>query len=119
MWSLIWKWTVAKVLFRSFGWLALLIPVALMLKGIGLPLLLILGGLAMPVLIMLAIVGLPIIAVLVVGGVIMSVLGVVVTVGLTLAKIVIPILLLVWFVNFLFGGCNRTKGSGEIGTDPA
>lgn len=119
MWSLIWKWTVARVLFRSFGWLALLIPLGLVLKGIGLPVLLILGGLAMPVLILLAIVGLPIIAVLVLGAVLMSVLGIVVTVGLTLAKIVIPILLLVWFVNFLFGGCSRSKGSGEMGTDPA
>ena len=128
MWSLLLKWTVLRLALRSFGWLAILIPIALALKGIGLPVLMVLGTLALPVLVLLAIVGLPFIAVFVFGGVLLSILGAVLTLGLLAIKIVVPIVLVVWLVRWLFGGrdCGPDvvkdvkDGAEELGrADPA
>ena len=93
---------LAKVLVRSFGWLAWLLPVGFILKFIGLPLLAVLGVLAAPVLILLLVVGLPIFVVLTIGGALMALVGFLLTVGLALAKIVIPIALIVMVVRWFF-----------------
>jgi len=92
---------LAKVLLRAFGWLAWLIPTGFILKFIGLPLLAVLSVLALPVLILLFIVGLPIFLVLVVGGALMALVGTVLTVGIALAKIIVPIALVVLLVRWL------------------
>ena len=93
---------LAKVLVRSFGWLAWLLPVGFILKFIGLPLLAVLGVLAAPVLILLLVVGLPIFVVLTIGGALMALVGFLLTIGLALAKIIIPIALVVMLVRWLF-----------------
>lgn len=92
---------VAKTLLRSFGWLAWLLPAGFLLKFIGLPLLAVLGVLAMPVLVLLFVIGLPIFLVFLVGGALMALVGTVLTVGIALAKIVIPIALVVWLVRWM------------------
>ena len=72
MWSLL-KWlamrlAVVRWLFKVLGGLAVFVPIALLLKTIGLPVLIILGILALPVLFVLFLFGLPIFLVLLVGG---------------------------------------------------
>ena len=117
MWALIKallsKWALFKVLLKAFGWLAWLIPVAFVLKAIGLPILLLLAVLAAPILIVLAIVGLPILLVFVVGGALLGLLMTIVSFGLAALKIAIPIVLVLWLLNWLFG-----KGNGDARTTP-
>lgn len=92
---------LAKVLVRSFGWLAWLLPAGFILKFIGLPLVAVLGVLAAPVLILLLVVGLPIFVVVLIGGALMALVGFLLTIGLALAKIIIPIALVVMLVRWL------------------
>src|SRR5215475_5530964 len=71
MWSVI-RWLVLRIaairwLFK-LGWLGALIPIALLLKSIGLPLLGILIIVGLPLLVLLFLFGLPIFLVLAVGG---------------------------------------------------
>lgn len=117
MWSAI-RWLVlrlvaARWLFKLSG-LALLIPIAMLLKTIGLPLLGVLSVLALPVLILLFVFGLPIFLVLVVGGLFMGLVGVVLTIGLAAIKIGVFIVLPVWLVWMLFSKLFR-RGGGTNG----
>ncbi len=98
--SLIAKGILFNTLARSFGWLAWLLPVGLILKFIGWPILMVLGVLALPVLFLLLIIGLPIFVVLMIGGALMALVGFLLTVGLALAKIIIPIALVVMVVRW-------------------
>lgn len=99
--TLIVQGILAKTVLRSFGWLAWLVPAGFVLKVIGLPLLAVLGVLALPVLFLLLVIGLPIFVVLLIGGGVLAIVGVVLSVGLTLAQIVIPIALVVFVVRWL------------------
>lgn len=92
---------LAKTLVRSFGWLGWLLPVGFLLKFFGLPLLAVLGTLAVPVLVLLFVIGLPVIVVLLFGGALMALVGVLLTVGIALAKVIIPIALIVMLVRWL------------------
>ena len=119
MWSAI-RWLVlrlvaARWLFKLSG-LALLIPIAMLLKTIGLPLLGVLSVLALPVLILLFVFGLPIFLVLVVGGLFMGILGVVLTMGLVAIKIGLFIVLPVWLVWTLFSKLFRRRGGTNGGS---
>jgi hypothetical protein len=113
MWTLLktilLKWAFFRVLLKVFGSLAFFIPIGFLLKVFGLPLLGVLGTLALPVLIMLAIFGLPIILVIVFGGMLLSVLFAVLSIGLAALNIVLPIVLIFWFVQWL----TRKNGGGE------
>ncbi len=93
---------LAKTALRSFGWLAWLLPMGFLLKWVGLPLLAVLAVLALPVLALLLVIGLPIFVVLLFGGAILSIVGTVITVGIALAKILIPIALIVFVLRRLF-----------------
>ncbi len=106
---------LAKVLLRAFGWLGWLLPIGFLLKAIGWPILVVLGILAAPVIILLLIVGLPIFVVLMVGTLLMSVVGFVLTIGIALAKILIPIALVVWLVRWLL----KDRGSEAAPATPA
>lgn len=110
MWTAI-RWLVLRLaairwLFKGFGGLALLLPLALLLKGIGLPLLMVMGVLALPVLFVLFLFGLPIFLVLMVGGALMGLVAFVVTIGIAALKIglfvVLPLYLLWKLVSALF-----------------
>jgi hypothetical protein len=67
MWTLIkgllLKWAMLKWLLKSLGSLGILVPIAFVLKMIGLPVLMVLAVLALPVLLMLALFGMPFILV--------------------------------------------------------
>jgi hypothetical protein len=84
---------LARTALRSFSWLAWLLPAGFLLKWVGLPVLAVLGVLALPVLLLLLLIGLPIFVVLLFGGAMLSIVGVVLTVGIALAKVLIPVAL--------------------------
>jgi hypothetical protein len=116
MWSAI-RWLVLRIvaarwLFKLSG-LGLLVPLALLLKAIGLPLLGVLSVLAFPLLILLFLFGLPIFLVLVVGGLFMGMLAMVLMVGVVALKIGLFIVLPIWLFwklgSKLFG---RGRGKG-------
>ena len=92
---------------KSFGGVVaalavLALPVAGVLKVVGLPLLLVLGIVALPIALVLAVVGLPILLVVGTVGVITAALGGLLAVGLAAVKYVVPIVLIVWLVRWIF-----------------
>jgi hypothetical protein len=99
MWSAI-RWLVLRIaairwLFK-LGGLAFLLPLALLLKTIGLPLLAILSVLALPILILLFLFGLPVFLVLIFGGMFMGLVGFVLTIGMAAIKIGLFVVLPLW-----------------------
>ena len=95
--SLLTKLAIWKLLLKSLGSLAWLVPVAFLLKAIGLPALILLGVLALPLLLVLLVLGLPIILVFLMGGFLLSITMAVLSIGLVALKMAIPIAI-VWFV---------------------
>ena len=75
-----------------------LVPVAMILKFVGLPILAVLGVLAMPVLFVLFLFGLPIFMVLLVGGVLLAGLFFLLTIGMFAFKIFIFVILPIWLI---------------------
>jgi hypothetical protein len=118
MWTLIQtllKGALLKWLLKTLGSLGILVPVAFILKMVGLPVLMVLGVLALPILIMLALFGMPFILVFLLGGALLAILSGVLTFGLMALKIILPIVLIVWLVRWLMGW-NGTKP--DAGTPP-
>jgi hypothetical protein len=109
--ALILNWAFIKTLIKSLGSLGLLVPIAFLLKFIGLPLLMVLGILALPVLIVLMFLGLPFLLVFVIGGFLLSMVGTVLTLGFTVLKIALPIIAIVWVIKWIWGwGKNGNCG---------
>jgi hypothetical protein len=100
--SLLTKWAVLKLLLKTLGSLGWLLPVAFILKLIGLPVLAVLAFLALPVFIILAIVGLPIMFVIVAGILLLVGFFVMLSIGVAVLKIAIPILLVYWLLRWWF-----------------
>ena len=119
MWSLITsllaKWALFKLLLKTLGSMAWLIPVAFILKLIGLPVLIVLAILAAPVFIILAIIGLPIMFVIVAGGLLLVGIFFLLSMGLLVLKIAIPIVLIYWLIKWIFG--NGKKNSIDPAVD--
>ena len=117
MWSLITsllaKWALFKLLLKTLGSMAWLLPVAFILKLIGLPVLIVLAILAAPVFIILAIIGLPIMFVVVVGIVLLVGFFFMLWMGLLVLKIAIPIILIYWLIRRFF------KNGKKNSIDPA
>ena len=110
MWSAI-RWLVLRIaairwLFK-LGGLAFLLPLALLLKTIGIPLLIVLAVLAIPVLIILFLFGLPIFLVFIFGSMLMGLIGVVLTVGIAALKFGLFIVLPIWLFWKLGGKISR------------
>lgn len=119
MWSLITsllaKWALFKLVLKTLGSLGWLLPVAFLLKFVGLPVLAVLAILALPVFIVLAIVGLPIMFVVIAGILLLVGFFFMLSMGLLVLKIAIPILLLYWLFRWLFR--NGKKNSIDPATD--
>jgi hypothetical protein len=118
MWSAI-RWLVLRIaairwLFK-LGGLAFLLPLALLLKTIGLPLLGILAMLALPVLILLFLFGLPIFLVFIFGSMLMGLIGMVLTLGVAVLKIGLFVVLPLWLAWKLAGkaSCWFKRGGGR------
>ena len=106
MWSLITsllaKWALLKLLLKTLGSLGWLLPIAFILKFVGIPVLVVLAILALPVFIVLAIVGLPIMFVIVAGIMLLVGFFFLLSIGILALKIIIPILLVYWLVRWWF-----------------
>jgi hypothetical protein len=102
----------------KLGGLALLLPLAALLKVIGLPILLILMVVGAPILILLVLFGLPIFAVLAVGGLLIGLVVMLLTLGMAALKFAIFVVLPIWLIwkvgcwlwNAAFG---RRKPGGD------
>ena len=119
MWSLITsllaKWALFKLLLKTLGSMAWLLPVAFILKLIGLPVLIVLAILAAPVFIILAIIGLPIMFVIVAGVLLLVGFFFLLSMGLLVLKIAIPVILIYWVIRWLFR--NGKKNSIDPAVD--
>ena len=111
-------WTVIKAVALRFaigrtlgGMLAtlflLMVPIAGVLKVVGLPILIVLGIVGAPLFLLLAAIGLPILVVVGFGAVLLFLVGGLLALGLLALKIALPIILIVWLVKWTFG---RKKG---------
>jgi hypothetical protein len=121
MWLLLKGLALRFVVGRTVGGmlatlLLVLVPLGGVLKVIGLPLLMVLGVIGAPVFLLLGVIGLPILFVLGFGAILLLLMGVLLTVGLFAIKILLPIVLIVWFVRWIFG---RTKGPDTVQGPPA
>ena len=120
MWAAI-RWLVLRVVAARWlfklGGLAFLVPLALLLKTIGLPILGVLGVLAFPILVLLFLFGLPIFLVLLFGSLFIGMLGMVLTLGLAAIKIGLFIVLPAWLVWTLFTKVFRRGGDSNGGTN--
>jgi hypothetical protein len=101
MWMLVKKALLALFLGRTFGGvlailIAVLAPLAGILKVIGLPILIVMLVVAAPALFVLAVIGLPIALVAIAGFVLMGVLSGVLTLSVAILKLVLP-----WVVAFI------------------
>ncbi len=119
MWLLLKGLALRFVVGRTVGGmlatlLLVLVPVAGVLKVVGLPLLIVLGVVGAPVFLLLGVIGLPTLLVLAFGGILLLFLGILLTVGLFAIKVLVPIVLIVWFVRWIFG---KTKGP-VVGSPP-
>ena len=115
------RWLVSRLavvpwLLKTIGGLGVLVPLALLLKVIGLPVLMVIGVLAAPVLFVLFVLGLPIFLVLVVGGGLLAFLFMLLSIGLVVLKValfvVLPIVLIWKLVRWMFRG--REDGNGTV-----
>lgn len=95
--TLLAQWAIWKLLLRSVGSLAWLIPLGLILKAVGLPALMLLAVLALPLFLVLVVLGLPIILVVIMGGLLLSATMALVSLGVAALKIAVPVVL-VWVV---------------------
>ena len=82
-------------------------PLAGVLKVIGLPILIVLGVLGAPIFLLLAAIGLPVLVVVGFGGLLLLLVGGLLALGILAIKIALPIILIVWLVKWNFG---RKKG---------
>jgi hypothetical protein len=119
MWSAI-RWLLLRIaairwVFK-LGWLGLLIPIAFVLKSIGLPLLIILCILALPILLMMFVFGLPIFLVVMAGGAFMGLVSVVLSLSFAVLKIALMVVLPIWLV-FAIAPRIRRRALG-ISTQP-
>ena len=124
MWSAI-KWLLLRIaairwVFK-LGWLGLLIPIAFVLKTIGLPLLLILLVLALPVLFMFFVFGLPVFLVVMAGGAFMGLVSFVLTLSFAVLKIALFVVLPIWLVFAIAPRIARwfKGGNGGNGSKPS
>ena len=104
-------WTVLKALAlrlavgRTLGGMLatlflLVVPIAGVLKVIGLPILIVLGVVGAPLFLLLAAIGLPLLVVVGFGGMLMLLVGGLLALGVLAIKIALPIVLIVWLVKW-------------------
>lgn len=110
--SLLTKWALFRLLLKGLGSLAWLVPIAFILKFVGLPVLAVLAILALPVFVILAIVGLPIMFAFIAGILLLVGFFALLSFGIAVIKIAIPILIIYWLFKWWFK-------NGKASTDPA
>jgi hypothetical protein len=104
-----------KLLLKTLGSLGWLLPIAFVLKLVGLPVLIVLAILAAPIFIILAIIGLPIMFVIIAGVLLLVGFFFILSMGLLVLKIAIPILIVYWVIRWFFR--NGRKNSIDPAVD--
>ncbi|MBK8248792.1 MAG: hypothetical protein IPK85_15525 [Gemmatimonadetes bacterium] len=103
MWTLITtlltRWVALKALLKALGSLGWLLPLAFVLKAIGIPALILLAILGLPLLIVLFVFGLPLILVVVVGGALLGFTFWMLSLGLVVLKLALPVIVIIWLVR--------------------
>jgi hypothetical protein len=94
--SLLLKWALVKTILKALGSLGWLLPLALVLKAVGLPVLMLLAVLAIPLVIVLAVLGLPLLLIVVVGGGLITFTMWLLSMGLFALKLALPFVLIYW-----------------------
>jgi hypothetical protein len=113
------RFAVGRTIGGLFATLLLvLVPIAGVLKVIGLPFLIVLGVIGAPLFLLLAAIGLPVLLVVGIGGVLLALLGGLLALGVLAIKVVLPIVLVVWVVRWILGR-NRRSGSQDVGSSDA
>jgi hypothetical protein len=107
MWLLLKGLALRFVVGRTLGGmmgalLLLLVPIAGVLKVIGLPILFVLGLVGAPLLLLLGAIGLPLLLVFGIGAALLAMVGVLLALGLLAIKFVLPVVLVVWFVRWVW-----------------
>lgn len=111
MWSFL-KWLVTRLgivrwLFKILG-LGVFLPLAFVLKAIGLPVLIVLAVLALPILFLLFLFGLPIFLVFAFGALVLGILFATLAFGLLALKFAVFVVLPIWLLwkaaSWLFSG---------------
>lgn len=121
MWSFL-KWlamrlAIVRWIVKIFGMLAFL-PIAFLMKTIGLPILIILAILALPVLFVLFLFGLPIFLVLLAGGLVMGGLFAALAFGMLALKVAVFVVLPAWLLWRLFAWMFRRGRNPSQDTRP-
>jgi hypothetical protein len=93
--------------FKTILGLGVLVPVAAILKVVGLPILAVLGVLATPVLFVLFLFGLPVFMVLIVGALLLAGLFFMLTLGMFALKIFLFVVLPIWLIWKIAGWLFR------------
>ena len=107
------KLAVVRMLWKLIGGLGLFLPLAFLLKLVGLPALLVLGVLALPLLFVLFIIGLPIFLVFAVGGVFLAFVFMALTLGLMALKVALFVALPIWVVWQMVKWISGRGGKGK------
>jgi hypothetical protein len=119
MWAIL-KWLATRLaivrwIFKILGFLSFL-PIAFLLKTIGLPILIVLAILALPIFLLLFLFGLPIFLVFAVGALAMGVLFAALAFGLFALKFAIFVVLPVWLLWRLAAWMFRERNGPEATT---
>ncbi len=115
MWSMISRLLLRLAALRwimKLGGLGLLVPLAFLLKMIGLPILAILSVIAFPLLILLFVIGLPVFLVMIAGAMLMALLGMVLSIGMAAVKIGVFVVLPIWLMWTLVRWLFKRDGGG-------
>lgn len=103
MWTLIktvlLRWAALKALLKALGSLGWLLPLAFLLKAIGIPALILLAILGLPLLLVLFVFGLPVILVFLVGGALLGFTFWMLSMGVVVLKLALPVIGIVWLVR--------------------
>ena len=115
--SLLAKWAILKLVLKAFGSLGWLLPLAFILKALGLPFLIMLAVLALPLLLVLAVIGLPVLLVVLIGGLLVTATMWIVSIGVVALKLAIPLVLAYWVLTWMLGRRDGPEASAA-GTTP-
>ena len=101
--SLVVRLAAIRWAIKTLVGVGVLVPVAMLLKFVGLPILAVLGVLAAPVLFVLFLLGLPVFLVLIVGAMLLAGLFFLLTIGMVAFKIFLFVVLPIWLIWKLAG----------------
>ena len=116
--AIVLRWLLARTFGKALGLLAVLIPLGALLKVVGVPLVIALLVLGLPLLLLLALLGVPLILAALAAAALTAIAGAVVALGILAIKIVLPIVLIVWFIRWAFFNDHDGKDKRSDGAHP-